>query len=97
MTEGYLRKMTTGRDKTKTHRVEQGAQLQKWAVVKIPAELLDKNTEIRPGDMLLPGKGIAQLASPSQPKKEGWSYFVVEEVQDRRREAVLPHLLLRCT
>ena len=96
VTYGQKRNLTAARDKTRNHRVEQGVQLEKWADVKIPLESMNKHTNVEVGDILLPGRGPKELAQPSQPKKEGWPYFVVQQVEDRREDAVLPHLRLKC-
>jgi len=96
LTYGQSRMLRDSRDKTRRHRADTGVQTEKVAEVKIPKEVLDKNTSLDVGDILLLGKGPKQLSSPSQPRKEGWEYFVVQQVEDRLGDAVLPHLRLKC-
>lgn len=96
---GQNQKLTAARDKykSKDHRVDQGVQLQKWAQVKIPKERMPDGVTVEVGDLLLPDTGPEQLSSASQPWKEGWTYFVVQQVEDRLNEPVLPHLSLKCS
>lgn len=96
ITEGQSRKLTAARDKTRSHRVEQGVEISKWAKLIIPEESLNKDTSIQLGDIILPGSGPKKLSAPSQPRKEGWKYFVVQEVENRCSDSVLPHILLKC-
>ncbi len=95
MQYGQKQELTQSRDKSGRYRMEQGVQKGKWLTLRVPKESLHKNTKIHPGDILLPDSGPAKLTSPSQPYREGWTYFVVQQVEDRLGDGILPHLVLK--
>lgn len=77
------------RDQSRSSRIETGV-----ANTRSVRVLVQNNREelACPGDVIVWGQGKfpEQLDSPSQPKREGWSYSVIQSVTDRRN-APLPH------
>lgn len=77
------------RYKNKSSRIETGRSKSRSVQVLVQSQ---RETLASPGDLLVWGQGDfpEQLDSPSQPKREGWAYSVIQQVTDRRK-AALPH------
>ncbi len=91
------RQLTPARDKAIRRRVDQSLRREQERILRFPASSLPLSCKVQPGDLILFGPGPARLESPSQPKREGLDHAVIRQVQDRRREKMLPHMTLICT